>query len=420
MTIFDRLKLARASREWFSDSDLASSTDAYVGYLSSRGYAPQTVQIYLESVAHFAHWCASHCIGLLKIDETAVERFLSRHLPRCCCAERCQRTRNTSAAALSHLLNILRIENRIPPKKSPDPAAVFDEIRRFDHYLRQVCGLKPATCDDRVKHVRFFLLDRFAAGSIRMDLLKPSDVIRFMSKYTQRWIASSKRHAGNSLRSYFRFKALHGENTARLIAAIPTVAQWRLARLPKGISIDQTKQLLKAFDRNSPTGKRDYAITRLFVDLGLRTTEVAGLRLDDIDWRQGLVSIRGKGRRVDILPLPQAAGRAIVAYLRHARPQTSSRALFLRHRPPLHTPATSCVIRMAVRYAARRSGVAECIHGPQVLRHTLAERLVQRATPLKQIADLLRHRSLDTTAIYAKVDLSALSRVALPWPGRQS
>lgn len=419
MTELARLKLARASREWFSDSELASSADAYARFLSVQGYAPQTVQIYLESVAHFAHWCARHCIGLFEIDETAVERFLSRHLPRCCCAERCQRTRPTAAAALSHLLHLLRIENRIPPKKSPDPAAVSDEIHRFDHYLRQVCGLKPATCDDRLRHVRFFLLDRFAAGSIRINLLKPSDVIRFISKYTQRWIASSKRHAGNSLRSYFRFKALHGENTAGLIAAIPIVAQWRLARLPKGISVDQTNQLLKAFDRNSPTGKRDYAITRCFVDLGLRTNEVADLRLDDIDWRQGLLSIRGKGRRVDILPLPQATGRAIVAYLRHGRPQTSSRALFLRHHPPLHTPATSGVIRAAVRCAARRCGVEECFHGPQILRHTLAERLVQRATPLKQIADLLRHRSLDTTAIYAKVDLPALSRVALPWPGRQ-
>jgi site-specific recombinase XerD len=241
-----------------------------------------------------------------------------------------------------------------------------------------------------------------------------------MAKYTQGWAASSKRAAGDSLRSYFRFKALQGEHTATLSAAIPTVAQWRMAGLPKGISADQATRLLRAFDRSSTTGIRDYAITRCLVDLGLRTIEVARLRLDDIDWRQGLIRISGKGHRVDVLPLPQETGRAIVNYLRHGRPQTSSRALFMRYRPPLDTPATACIVRAAVRYAARRCGLEHCFHGPHVLRHSLAQRLVQGGIPLKQIADLLRHRSLDTTTIYAKVDLPALSRVALPWPGRQS
>jgi site-specific recombinase XerD len=118
--------------------------------------------------------------------------------------------------------------------------------------------------------------------------------------------------------------------------------------------------------------------------------------------------------------LPQATGRAIVNYLRHGRSQTNCRALFMRHRPPLGTPATGCVVRAAVRSAAKRCGLEHCFHGPHELRHSLAQRLVQGGTPLKQIADLLRHRSLDTTTIYAKVDLPALNRVALPWPGRQS
>jgi integrase/recombinase XerD len=420
MTELAQLRLARASRDWFSNTELASSAEAYVRSLSERGYAPQTVRTYLDSVAHFAHWCDRQRIGLVEINEGAVERFLNRHLPLCRCAQRCQRTRHGLRAALARLLDLLRTEGRITPKRSPDPAAIAEETHRFEHYLTQVCGLRPATCTARLKRVRAFLLDRFATGRLRISALKPADVIRFMGKYTQGWMASSKREAGNSLRSYFRFKALHGDDTAALSAAIPTVAQWRLARLPKGISADQVTRLLKAFDRSSATGKRDYAITRCFVDLGLRTTEVAQLGLDDIDWRQGLVRIRGKGRRVDVLPLPQATGRAIVDYLRRGRPQTSSRALFLRHRPPLDTPATACVVRAAVRYAAARCGVEPCFHGPQVLRHTLAQRLVQGGTPLKQIADLLRHRSLDTTTIYAKVDLPALNRVALPWPGRQS
>jgi len=420
MTKLTRWTLARASRDWFSDTELGSNADAYVRTLSDRGYALPTISIYLESVAHFAHWCARRRIDLREINEGAAERFLNRHLPICRCALRCQRSRHSVRAALAHLLDLLRTEGRITPKRSPDPTAIVGEICRFGHYLTQVCGLSPATCSVRLQRVRAFLLDGFATGRIRISTLKPADVIRFLAKYTQGWAASSKRAAGDSLRSYFRFKALQGEHTAALSAAIPTVAQWRMARLPKGISVDQLNRLLKAFDRTSATGKRDYAITRCFVDLGLRTTEVARLRLEDIDWRQGLVRISGKGRRVDVLPLPQATGRAIVDYLRSGRPQTSIRALFMPHRPPLNTPATPCVVRAAVRYAATRCGVERCFHGPQVLRHTLAQRLVQGGTPLKQIADLLRHRSLDTTTIYAKVDLPALNRVALPWPGRHS
>jgi integrase/recombinase XerD len=419
MSELARLRLARASRNWFSGSELACSADTYVRHLSERGHASGTINVYLGSVAHFAHWCARRHIGLAGINESAVIRFL-KHLPLCRCAYRCQRMRYSVRAALGLLLDLLRTEGRIAPKKSSYPAAIAEEINRFEHYLKQVCGLRPTTCTVRIQRVRAFLLDRFSAGHIRISAVKPADVVRFMAKYTEGWTAPSKRAAGDSLRSYFRFKAVHGDDTAALSAAIPHVAQWRLARLPQGIPADRVTRLLKAFDRNSATGKRDYAITRCFVDLGLRTIEVVRLQLDDIDWRQGLVCIRGKGHRRDMLPLPQTTGRAIVDYLRHGRPKTNCRVIFMRHRPPLGTPATASVVRGATRYAAARCGLARCFHGPHTLRHTLAQRLVLARTPFKQIADVLRHRSLDSTAIYAKVDLPALSAVALPWPGRRS
>ena len=169
---------------------------------------------------------------------------------------------------------------------------------------------------------------------------------------------------------------------------------------PKRFQLIGSPRLLKTFDRSSATGKRDYAITRCFIDLGLRTIEVARLRLDDFDWRQRVVRISGKGHRGEVLPLPHATGHAIADYLRYGRPKTGSRALFMRHSPPINTPASVCVVHAAVRYAARRCGLEPCFHGPHVLRHTLAQRLVQRGVLLKQIADLLRHRSLDSTTIY--------------------
>lgn len=239
-----------------------------------------------------------------------------------------------------------------------------------------------------------------------------------MTRYTAGWAAASIKAAGISLRSYFLFKASREEPTKALIAALPRVAQWRLAGLPKVLLVAEIKRLLNAFDRSSPTGKRDYAITRCLVDLCLRRTEVAHLQLDDVDCRAGTLTIHGKGKRIDILPLPQATGHAITDYLRSGRPHTTRRELFVRHRPPTNASAGLDVVRNAVRNAAERCGLQQRIRGTHILRHTVACRLVQGGAPFKEIADLLRHRSLDTTTIYAKVDLPSLSRVALAWPGR--
>lgn len=147
---------------------------------------------------------------------------------------------------------------------------------------------------------------------------------------------------------------------------------------------------------------------------------MAHLQLDDVDWRTGTLHIHGKGRRVDVLPLPGLTGQAIADYLRHGRPSTTRRELFVRHRPPANTAADLDIVRNAIRYAAQRCGLQARIRGTHILRRTAACRMVQAGTPFKEIADLLRHRSLDTTTIYAKVDLPALRRVALPWPGSRS
>jgi site-specific recombinase XerD len=219
------------------------------------------------------------------------------------------------------------------------------------------------------------------------------------------------------LRSYFRFRALQGEQTTSLTAALPTIASWRLAGLPKTLPAHEVKQFLGAFNRGSVVGRRDYAISRCLVDLGLRTAEVSRITLDDIDWRAGTLKIHGKDIRTDLLPLPRTTGTAIAAYLRHGRPSLQSRALFARHRAPLDAPVNAGIVRGVVRRTAERCGIITLTHGPHVLRHVAAQRLIQRGATLKDIADFLRHRCLDTAAIYTKVDLPSLSKVAMPWPG---
>jgi integrase len=224
---------------------------------------------------------------------------------------------------------------------------------------------------------------------------------------------------GGALRCYLRFRDLAGDPVGGLIAAIPSAAHWRLATLPDVLSQTEVEQLLKSFDGPLPSAKRAYAMVRCLADLGLRASEAAHLQLDDIDWRAGTLRLaKGKSRRVDILPLPPETGRAIAEYLRTERPLTANRAVFVRHVAPYDEPIAAGVVRRAVREAYRRCGWTRSrVH---TLRHSVASRLLQQGTPLKEIADILRHRSLDTSAIYAKVDTNRLAAVALPWPGRAS
>ncbi|MCH7853186.1 MAG: tyrosine-type recombinase/integrase [Proteobacteria bacterium] len=414
-----RSRHTQIASEWLAKSALACYADTYVQYLTERGYAAGTIKCYFGSIAHFAHWLAGQEAGLADIGEDLIGRFLDRHLLHCRCAPRCRRMRTDGRAALGHLLKMLRANGQCAPRHSTVPDAIAAELEHFDCFLSDVRGLSTATRSTRLRCLRDFLIDRFGTGPVQLSSLGPADVICFIEHYTSGWAPGSIKQAGTSLRSYFAFRATQGEQTKALAAALPRVAQWRLAPLPQVLCAQEITQLLKAFDRSAATGQRDYAIVRCLLDLGLRRTEVARLRLEDVDWRAGTLRIHTKGKRIDVLPLPQKTGTAITAYLQNGRPQTTRRELFVRHRPPINAPASADIVRNAARNAAKRCGLEHRIRGTHVFRHTLAARLVQSGAGFKQIADMLRHRCLDTTTIYAKVDLQALSRVALPWPGRQ-
>ncbi|MDZ7753338.1 MAG: site-specific integrase [Gammaproteobacteria bacterium] len=413
-------RLSRATRGWFAGTVLDSHAEPYVAWLEARGYAPGTIDRYLRAVAHFAHWSAPRLNAIGEIDEELVRRFVDDHLPQCRCAPCCVRSRADVRAALVQLLAQLRTEGLSAESALAIPAAIEAELQAFDTYLADVRGLQAVTrYQGQLKHVYHFLLAHFVQGALQMATLAPDDIARFVTEHTAGWKPTSVKQVCIALRSYLRFKAVQGMDTASLAGAVPHVAQWRLSQLPRGLSRQEVEQLLGAFDRRTANGRRDYAIARCYVDLGLRTAEIGRLQLDDLDWQQGQIRIRSKGRRTDVLPLPPTTARAIVAYLRSGRRATPRRDLFLRHRPPLERPVTPTTIRGAIRNAARRCGLATRLPGPHVLRHTIACRLVQSGASFKAIADLLRHRSLDTTMIYAKVDLEGLKKVALPWPGRR-
>lgn len=219
------------------------------------------------------------------------------------------------------------------------------------------------------------------------------------------------------MRCYLQFRVLAGDPVELLSGTIPRPANRRLVTLPVVLSKAEVKQLLASFDESLPSVRRAYAMVRCLADLGLRASEVVHLHLDDIDWYAGTLRlVKGKCRRTDVLPLPVETGRAIAEYLRVERPPTTSRAVFVRHVAPYDKPIGVGVVITAVKAAYRRCGWTHT--RPHILRHSVASQLLQEGIPLKEISDILRHRSLNTSTIYAKVDTTRLSAVALPWPGR--
>jgi len=291
-------------------------------------------------------------------------------------------------------------------------------LAEYKQHQRRVRGLREVTLHGYEPFIRAFL--RFALGQDPLDpsLLTPADVVRFITSLRDRYSARSMKAVRTAVRSLFRFLRANGYCEGRLELAIPAVAHWRMATLPRCLTEQQLKEVLAAFDPTSPCGCRDRAIVWCLALLGLRPGEVAELHLEDVDWRCGTIRLRTrKTRRGAVLPLPREAGRSIATYLRTERPSTAERRVFLQHLGCRRgTPLSGNTVSSVAMRAFHRAGVESPLGGAYVFRHTVASRLVTRGAHLKEVADFLGHQCLDTTAIYAKLDLPALREVALPWP----
>jgi site-specific recombinase XerD len=405
MDAFDTIRPVPAT--WLRASALAPYVPAYWCRLLERRYAPRTARMYLCSVAHFARWLRRRRLDLGDFDQNT-HRFVEEHLPRCDCPYPVQRCRHQIRAALRHLKAVLADAGVQSGDHRVDP--IEDELRRFDEHMQQARGLAENTRLRRLSVVRSMMSHAASA------MLTAGELRHFIAQELARISPASAGSMATALRSYLRFRAFEGDRVEHLLPLIASPACWRLAPLPQTLSRAEVAQLLDAFPPELPSCLRSYAIVRCVVDLGLRSREVINLDLDDIDWAAGILRIvKSKSRRVDVMPLPQATGSAIAAYLRSERPQTANRRVFVRHVAPVDEPVGPDVVRRAVREAYRRCGLPYTrVH---ILRHTLASRLLNTGGTLKEVADVLRHRELDTSLIYAKVDLGRLSAVTMLWPG---
>lgn len=319
-------------------------------------------------------------------------------------------------------MNHITLHQAVP---SARPSAVptdhiAEELRCYDEHLRDVRGLAAGTRRNLVFIVGRLLQQKYVGRAVKFSKLRPDDVRHFTANQLE--VHSTVSHASklaSALRSYFRYRTTCGDQVNALTAVISSPVHWKLATLPHALKPDEVERLLNSFTTDVRLPKRGYAIVRCALDLGLRSCEIAHLMISDIDWRTGTVTLRGtKSLRQDILPLPVATGQALADYLQHERPTTANPAIFVRHLATHDQPISASAIQKVISRACHRIGLVHS--SSHALRHTLACRLVENGSSLKEIADVLRHRSLTTTLIYAKLDTPKLSTVPLPWPGSKS
>ncbi len=406
MDVFDTLTELAAAR--LRASALAPFVQPFWDRLNEQRYSPGTARQYMNCVAHFAHWSRRRRFALQTLDQHVVA-FVDEHLPRCTCAAPVQRSRNQVRAALHHLLAVVCASG--VQQDSRQSSLIDEQLLRFDEHLLHAKGLVGSTRLRRTKIIRALL-------SMTSNSTTPSadELRQFLAQELSRVSAASGCVTATAVRSYLHFRAFDGDHVEHLLPVVAAPAHWRLAPLPQTLAPDEVSRLLVAFPVDLPSRLRCYALVRCVVDLGLRSSEAIALELDDIDWVAGTVRIgTSKSRRADVLPLPQLTGAAIADYVRSERPPTTSRRVFVRHLAPVDEPVTADVVRRAVRQAYRRAGV-QYTRG-HILRHTLGSRLPNTRGTLKEVADVLRHRELDTSLIYAKVDFTRLGAVVMPWPG---
>lgn len=297
-----------------------------------------------------------------------------------------------------------------------DRSTVEAVLAAFDEYLDRTRGLCPEVRRNYARSVHAFMEPLFGDGEVDLGGVCTRDVVDFVVASTRRYRPATVQLAATSLRSFFRFARASGLRADRLEDAVPTVPH-RRGNLPRHLDATRFAALLASLDASCPRGLRDRAIILCVARLGLRASEVARLRLEDIDWRNATVHVatRKTGRGA-LLPLPADLGRALAGYLRHGRPETPARQVFVVHRQHVGAPINRQIVGDAVDRALRHAGIDAPMRGANLLRHSLATLLLGHGASMKEIADVLGHRSLGTTSIYASVDVAALREVALPWP----
>ena len=385
---------------------LGSSIERYAEYLRAEGYTMQSAREQLRMLGRFNEWLEDRGHATEIVEPEAFEEFRN-HLDR---------QGKLRPGYESTLRRLLRITHPDLCVNTPSPLEMV--LQGFRDYLLNERGLARTTVVDSIRLAQNFLEKQVPGGGCGdLSQIQPDLVADWVKRQAIRASAAYARHVATALRSFFSYAFYRGLIGRNLAPCVPGATSWSLANLPRHLSPEQVQKVLDRCDRGKRTGKRDFAILLLLARLGLRAGEVTGIKLGDIDWDDGLITVGSKTRRTSRLPLPQEVGEAIAAYLYSARPKCKSRQVFVRHRAPHRPFADVGAISAIATRALKNAGIAMGRNGSHVFRHSLATTMLRNGASLGEIGEILRHRRADTTLIYAKVDLAALRPLALPWPG---
>lgn len=384
---------------------LAAVAEDFRVSLLAAGYTPLTTVNKLRSVGYLSSWLEARELTPRDLTEERVQEYL--------CGRRAEgHDWEISRQALKPLLDLLANCGMLPPTAKAPPADGLEVLlARFREYLLQERGLMASTAVGYVRDARRLLGSRAPNGDV--GRLTAADIPDAIRTETAGLSVATVQSFVSVVRSFLRFCHLDGLTDADLSTAALSMTGRRHSHLPRGIPRADITAMLRSCDRRTAAGRRDHAVLVTLVRLGLRAKEVINLTLEDIDWRAAEIVVRGKGRRVERLPLPADVGAAIAGYLRSGRPQTALRAVFLTTIAPVAKLGDGAVSSI-VRRACRRAGIAPV--GAHRLRHTLACEMVRAGVPLRQVGQVLRHRHLETTAVYARVGVDQLRTMAQPWP----
>ena len=375
-----------------------------------QGYARKTLHQEILVVAHFADWLEARGLCLHQLNGEILTDFLKNGLGPW--------SGRGMASLTRDLVARLQGAGVTAPVPEVEETEIDSIVHAFERFLARERAVSKATVKNYAPIVRTFLDERLDPNRAGLSALTASDVTAFVRLHARDHSHGRLRVELTALRVFFRYLLLEGEIDRDLSGAVPPVADWRLQSLPKALPPDDVNNLVKSCDFKAPAGRRDYAILLLLSRLGLRGGDIVHMMLDDLDWEAGEIVLRGKGRRVDRLPLPQDVGMAIAEYLQHDRPpHAPTRRVFVSPYAPHNGFRSSVAICCIMRRGLRRANLAPPRKGAHMLRHALATRMLRGGATLTEIGRILRHRYQNTTTIYAKVDFDSLRPLAQQWPG---
>jgi site-specific recombinase XerD len=386
--------------------------DDFATALHTKGYGIWAGQAYLRAAAHLGIWMKQKGFSVMKLDEEVIREFAC-HLPSCHCLGKNRGIYDDAVIGAGHFLDHLRDTGVAPacvPLEKPPLPAILDG---FERWMRQHRGVTEST----LKAYRSILTKLLGTvgeipGSYNARVLR-----RGVELQTSRCGRSWAKLVITTVRMFLRYLVVHNLCDPALVDALPTIAHWKRASCPDYLSKEEVEKLIVVCNPATAEGARDLAVLLLLIRLGLRAGDIVQLRHADIDWEQGALQLTGKGRRQSVLPLPQDVGDAILNYAEHWRPEVRDEHVFLRVNAPCVPLASTSAVSSLVNRAARRARLSASRVGAHVLRHTAATLMLRQGVSLQAIGRVLRHQSIETTFLYAKVDVGMLSEIAQPWPG---